>query len=452
MEEIDLKEIVENISYLADARDDAMVRNMIVDLHPADLAEILYHLDEEHRNYIFELLDAETASEVISEMDGVSREDLLGELDEARISEIVDEMDSDDATDLVSELPGDLAQKVLDSIDKEDSEEVKELLSHEEDTAGGIMAKEFVAVHLQSTVDQAIQEIRAKAEEVEDIYYLYVVDQFDKLVGVARLKDLILAKGDTKISAIMDRDVISVTTDVDQEAVANIARRYDLVSIPVIDKFGRLIGRITFDDVADVMEEEASEDIQRMAGITDEEEFREKSIFRISQVRLPWLLVGFSGELVSAYILHHFEASLDQIIVAAFFIPIIMAMGGNAGIQSSTIMVRGIATGEIGLYDIRRRLLREIFVSLLNGFLCGLLLFLVVTFWLKLPRFGFILASVLMLVILNASFVGAIVPVILRKIKIDPAIATGPFITTSNDVLGLLIYLGLITVFIPYLR
>ncbi|MCU0646329.1 MAG: magnesium transporter, partial [bacterium] len=307
-------------------------------------------------------------------------------------------------------------------------------------------------VKLHETVDQAIEELRSKADEIEDIYYLYVVDESEKLVGVARLTDLILAKGTTEISEIMDRDVVSVTTDMDQEEVANLARRYDLVSIPVVDKIGRLLGRITFDDVADVMEEEASEDIQRMAGISDEEEFREKSIFRISQVRLPWLLVGFSGELVSAYILHNFEASLNQIIAAAFFIPIIMAMGGNAGIQSSTIMVRGMATGEIGLYDIRRRLFREILVSVVNGLLCGLLLFVVVTFWLKLPKFGIILASVLMLVILNASFVGSLVPVILRKIKIDPAIATGPFITTSNDVLGLLIYLGLITVFMPYLN
>ncbi|HEX9974863.1 MAG TPA: magnesium transporter [bacterium] len=452
MEDNDLKEIVENITYLSDAKDNAMIRNMIVALHPADLAEILYHLDDEHRNYIFALLDAETASEVISEMDDVSREDILEELHEDRITEIVDEMDSDDAADLVLELPDEVAQKVLENIDKEYSAEVKELLSHEEDTAGGIMAKELVAVALSDTVDQAIEKIRSKAEEVEDIYYLYVVDESEKLVGVARLTDLILAKGTTEISEIMDRDVVSVTTDMDQEEVANLARRYDLVSIPVVDKIGRLLGRITFDDVADVMEEEASEDIQRMAGISDEEEFREKSIFRISQVRLPWLLVGFSGELVSAYILHNFEASLNQIIAAAFFIPIIMAMGGNVGIQSSTIMVRGMATGEIGLYDIRRRLFREILVSLLNGLLCGLLLFLVVTFWLKLPKFGIILASVLMLVILNASFVGSFVPVILRKIKIDPAIATGPFITTSNDVLGLLIYLGLITVFMPYLK
>lgn len=452
MEDIDLKEIVENIGYLADAKDQAMIRNMIVGLHPADLAEILYHLDDDHRNYIFALLDAETASEVISEMDDVSRENILEELHEDRITEIVDEMDSDDAADLVSELPDDVAQKVLDSIDKEVSDEVKELLSHEEDTAGGIMAKELVAVHLYSTVDQAIQQIRAKADEVEDIYYLYVVDQLDKLVGIARLKDLILAQGDTKISEIMDEDVVSVTTDIDQEEVANIARRYDLVSIPVVDKIGRLIGRITFDDVADVMEEEASEDIHRMAGISDEEEFRETSILRISRVRLPWLLVGFVGQLGCAYILHRFEASISEIIATAFFIPIIMAMGGNAGIQSSTIMVRGMATGEIGLYDIQKRLFREIGVSILNGVICGLLLFAVVSIWLRQPRFGLLLSSVLVVVILNASFIGAFIPVVLKRLKVDPAIATGPFITTSNDVVGLIIYLGLITIFIPYLK
>jgi magnesium transporter len=204
--------------------------------------------------------------------------------------------------------------------------------------------------------------------------------------------------------------------------------------------------------VADVMEEEASEDIQRMAGITDEEAFRETSILRISRVRLPWLLVGFAGQLVCAYVLHRFEASISEIIATAFFIPIIMAMGGNAGIQSSTIMVRGMATGEIGLFDIRRRLFREIGVSILNGLICGILLFAVVSLWLKQPRFGLLLSSVLVFVILNASFVGALIPVLLKRVRIDPAIATGPFITTSNDVLGLLIYLGLITVFIPYLK
>ena len=452
MEEFDIKEIVENVSYLAGVKDDAMIRNLVIGVHPADLAEIIHHLNEEDSNYIFSLLDAETASDVISEMDDVSRDEIIDDLDEVRLSEIVDEMDSDDATDLVSDLPDEIAQKVLQRIDKADSDEVKELLSHEEDTAGGLMAKEFVAVNLNNTIDQAIEKIRAKADEVEDIYYVYVVDDNNNLVGIVSLKDLILARSNPKISEIMDQDVVSVDTSMDQEEVANLAKRYDLVAIPVVDEQGQLVGRITFDDVADVMEEEASEDMQRMAGIADEEEFREKSIFRISQVRMPWLLIGFSGELVSAYILNSFEASLHQIIAAAFFIPIIMAMGGNAGIQSSTIMVRGMATGEISLYEIRKRLLREVFVSLLNGLMCGLLLFVVVTFWLKQPRFGLILATVLLIVIINASFVGSFVPVVLKKIKIDPAIATGPFITTSNDVLGLLIYLGLITVFIPYLK
>ena len=451
MEVKDIKEIIENLNYLIDAKDEPIIRNIMVGLHPADLAEILHHLNEDNRNYIFSLFDAETASDVISEMDDVYRDKILDDLDEDRISEIVDEMDSDDATDLVSDLPAEVAYKVLDRIDREDSEEVIELLTHEEDTAGGIMAKEFISVNLNTTIEQVIQEIRAKSDEVDDIYYIYVVDDNNRLVGIASLKDLILADSQKLISDVMSSEVVSVETTIDQEEVANIAKKYDLVSIPVVDNSGALVGRITFDDVADVMEEEASEDIQRMAGITDEEEFRETSILRISQVRLPWLLVGFAGQLVSAYILSRFEASLTQIIAAAFFIPIIMAMGGNVGIQSSTIMVRGMATGEIELFEIRKRLIREIFVSLLNGMICGILLFLVVAFVLKQPVFGLLLGSTLLIIIMMAAFIGSFIPVLLKNLNIDPAIATGPFITTSNDVIGLLIYLGLITVFLPYL-
>ena len=452
MEEKDIKEIIENISYLAEVEDVPMIKNFFIGMHPADQAEILHHLDEEVSNHLFSLLDAETASDVISEMDDISRDQILDELDEERISEIVDEMDSDDATDLVSDLPEAMAKKVLESIDKEDSDEVIELLSHEEDTAGGIMAKEFVSVNQNCSVEQVIQEIRSKSDEVEDIYYVYVIDDRNVLVGLLTLKDLILTSSDTKVVEIMSRDVVAVKTTMDQEEVANIAKRYDMVAIPVIDEQGKLVGRITFDDVADVMEDEASEDIQRMAGITDEEEFRETSILRISQVRLPWLLVGFAGQILCAFILSEFEVELQKIIAAAFFIPIIMAMGGNSGIQSSTIMVRGMATGEIGLFDIRKRLYREIFVSLLNGVICGILLFVIITMWFQNPKFGLLLSSVLVLVILNASFIGAFIPVVLKRINIDPAIATGPFITTSNDVIGLLVYLGLITIFLPYLN
>ncbi len=451
MEKQDIREIVENLTYLIDVKDEPMIRNLIVGVHSADLAEILHYLNAENRHYIFSLLDAEVASEVLVEMDTGFRDRILDELNEERISEIVDEMDSDDAADVVSDLPVAVANKVLESIDREDSKEVIELMTHEEDTAGGIMAKEFVAVNEELTVEQVICEIRAKAEEVEDIFSIWIVNKENILVGMVSLKDLILANPQKKISEIMETDVVSVKTDLDQEHVANIAKKYDLVTLPVVDDNGVLVGRITFDDVADVMEEEASEDIQRMAGISDEEEFRETSIFKISKARLPWLMVSFAGEMGSAYTLSRFEASLSQIIAAAFFIPIIMAMGGNAGIQSSTIMVRGIATGEIDLYHVRRRLLREILVSLFNGLLCGFFLFLVVTIFLKESAFGLLLGGVLAIVIMSATIIGAFIPVVLNKFKIDPAISTGPFITTWNDVVGLLIYLGLITLFLPYL-
>lgn len=447
----DIRDIVEDLKYLIEKKDDSMIQNILVGLHPADIAEIIHYLDHHDKHYVFSLLDAEFASEVIAELDDVSLVKILDDLDENRITEIVDEMDSDDATDLVAELPQEVAHKVLQRIDKEDSEEVLELIRHEEDTAGGIMAKEYIAVYKNMTVADVIQQIRAQAEEVEDLYNIWVVDADNKLVGTVTLKDLILADSNTVVSEIMDKEVISVTPEVDQEEVARITQKYDLVSLPVVDKEGHLIGRITFDDVADVAEEEASEDFQRMAGIADEEEFRETSILKISRARLPWLLVAFAGEMLSAFTLSRFEASLSQIIAAAFFIPIIMAMGGNAGIQSSTIMVRGMATGEINLFEIRRRLIREIFVSMLNGLLCGTFLFIVVTVFLKQPRFGLLLGGVLFVVIMSATFIGALIPVLLKKVDIDPAISTGPFITTWNDVVGLLIYLGLVTIFLPYL-
>ena len=450
MEKRDFKEIIENFSYLAEVKDEAMIRNLIVDLHPADLADILHHLDDEYRAYIFDMLDAEVASDVMTELDEVSRDDILEDLDDKRIFEIVDEMDSDDATDFVSDLPSELAEKVLQQIDEQDSVEVKELLGHEEDTAGGIMAKEFVSVHQDSTIDEAIQEIRRKSEEVEDVYYVYVTDEDGKLVGIISLKDLILSKPVMRVSHVMDKDVISVETGLDQEEVANIARRYDLVAIPVIDNQEKLVGRITFDDVADVMEEEASEDIQRMAGIADEE-VRETSTFRIIKVRLPWLIVGFLGGIVAAFILRNFEHSLNRVFAAAFFVPIIMAMGGNSGIQSSTIMVRGLATGEISLYHVGPRLMRELWVSILNGLICGFLILIIITFWLKNLNFGLVLAAAMIVVIISASVIGAVIPVVLKKLKIDPAIATGPFITTSNDVFGLLIYLALITTFLQWI-
>ncbi|MFQ5768997.1 MAG: magnesium transporter, partial [bacterium] len=343
-----------------------------------------------------------------------------------------------------------VAERVLKSIDKEDSEEVKELLRHEEDTAGGIMALEFVSVSEDDTIDEAIKEIRAKAKEVGEVYNVYVVNNTGKLVGVLPLKKLILAKPNEKVKNIMNKDVISVPTNMDQEEVANIFRRYNLVSVPVVDNLGKLVGRITVDDVVDVMEEEASEDIQKMAGLTDEEELHETSAFKISMVRLPWLLIAFVGEMVSAFVLHNFEASLNQIFIAALFIPLMMAMGGNSGIQAATIVVRGLALGELNPADTLKRLKKEFRVSFLNGTICGILLFGVVSVFGE-PRFGIVLGFTMLVVILNASFVGASIPLVLKRVGIDPAIATGPFITTSNDIVGLFIYLGLTSLALQYI-
>ncbi|RMD88620.1 MAG: magnesium transporter [Calditrichaeota bacterium] len=450
LDEKDLDQIVDDIAFLASVKDRGKILNILMSTHPADIADIIRNLPEKEQRYVFSLLDADTASEVIMELDDYSREKLVSELKHERISEIVDEMDSDDATDFVSELSEDVAEKVLASIDKQDSEEVKQLLRHEEDTAGGIMQMEFVAVRENVTVDEAIKEIRKKAEEVEEVYNVYVVDENDRLVGVLPLKRLILARPNTRVKNIMDEDVISVPTTMDQEEVANIFRRYNLVAVPVVDEEGRLLGRITIDDVVDVMEEEASEDIQKMAGLADEEEIRETSAFKISMVRLPWLLVAFVGELISALVLHHFEASLNQIFMAALFIPLMMAMGGNSGNQAAIIVVRAIALGELTPDDIFKRLRKEFRVSFIIGVTCGALLFVLVTL-LGDMRFGAILAISMLIVILNATLVGASIPLILKKLGIDPAIATGPFISTSNDIIGLLIYLGLTSVLMQYL-
>ncbi len=450
MEETDVKNIIEDLEYLASARDGRMILNILVGNHPADIANLIHALPDEHAKYVFGLLDADTASDVIVELDDVTTELLVAGLRHERLSEIVDEMESDDATDLVAELPEDVAEKVLDSIDAEGSDEVKELLQHEEDTAGGIMALEYVAVHEGSSVDEAIHAIRAKAEDVEEVYNLYVIDKSGILVGFLPLKNLIVAAADLRIRDVMVREIISVPVSMDQEAVANIFRKYNLVSIPVTEESGRLVGRITVDDIVEVMEEEASEDIQKMAGIADEEEIRETSVLKISFGRLPWLLVSFFGELVAAIALGRFEASLQQIFMATFFIPLMMAMGGNSGIQAATIVVRGMALGELNPGQTMKRLMREVRVSLLNGSICGILLLGVISVFDE-PRFGGVLALAMLIVIFNASFVGATIPLLLRRIGVDPAIAAGPLITTFNDIVGLSIYLGLVTMSLQFI-
>ncbi|OVE78802.1 magnesium transporter, partial [bacterium I07] len=371
---------------------------------------------------------------------------LLSDLEEKKTVAIIEAMDSDDAADVIAELEEDLAGRVLDAMPWKEVRDVQTLLRHDDETAGGLMALEIVAVNENRTAEEALEVLRKKADEVEDVYNIYVIDGKGVLMGLVSMKDLVLADPVTKIESIMDNEPIAIRTEMDQEEVANMFTKYDLIAAPVIDAAGRLVGRITVDDVLEVVEEEASEDITLMAGITDEK-IQIQSLFRISGARLPWLLVAFAGEMASAFVLSHFQASMEKILAIAFFIPLIMAMGGNTGIQSATIVIRGLATGDIYLKDTGQRLLREIGVALLNGFVISLLLLGVVTIWLKDPGFGLILSLSMIAVLFNAAVMGTMIPFLLKRVGVDPAIATGPFITTSNDILGLLVYFGMMAVF-----
>ena len=439
------EELLEDINVLVDERSTAALMNILTDLHSADIAAIINELPEEEARYLFELLPPEEASEVLLDLHEHIREDLLEELSASRLTEIVEELDSDDAVDIVSEMDEEIAEQVLDTLEPEESAELRELLSYDEDTAGGLMATEFPVVEVSGTVEDAIDAVRLIAEETPDIYEVYVVDDDGAMRGIVDLKDLLLVRRGTAVAEIMDPEVISVRTDVDQEDVANVMRKYDLLTLPVVDADNHPVGLITFDDIADVIHEEAQEDIQRMSGIIDDTD-TSSGVFEIFRGRLPWLLVGFAGELLAALVLSSFEAEISRVIAAAFFIPIIMAMGGNAGIQASSIVVRGLATGELALSRTFRRLVREFTAALLNGSICSALLFGVVYLWIGDATFGLTVGLSLLVVITNATRVGATVPMMLDRMNVDPALATGPFITTSNDALGLFIYLGFLTI------
>jgi magnesium transporter len=440
------EKLIEEVKGYIRQENRSLLENFIDNMRPADLADLIEHLEPDERLFIFKLLEPEGAGEVLVEIEAPVQESIISGLDNEAISEIVEELDSDDAADLVGDLPAERAREVIKAVGDDVSEELEKLLPYEEDTAGGIMALEFVAIRADATVRDAIETIRGKREEVENLYYIWVVDDFERLVGLISLKDLLLESPDRKISEIMNTEVISAQTNTDQEEVAHLVKKYDLVSIPVVDERYRLVGRITHDDIIDVLEEEADEDISLMAGVI-KQEIAEESPLKISRARLPWLIAGLLGGILAAVVINQFEASLERVLALAFFFPVIMAMGGNTGTQAATVAVRGMATGDISLVNIGKRLWVEMKVAFVNGVICGVLLGLIVGFWISDYRMGSVVATALILIILNSGFIGAAVPLVLKRWNIDPAIATGPFVTTLNDILSLLIYLGLVTIF-----
>jgi magnesium transporter len=444
IQDIDLNEILDTLRELIKTEQVNFALPIIADLHPADIAEIMAHLDDDERKSLFNIMPPDKASEVLVELEENVKEDVLEELDSAQIAEMVNEMDSDDATDILSDMSEEQVNNVLKHVEEENSEEIQELLSYREDTAGGIMAKEFVSVHASSTVQIAIEEIRKKLQDVEDIYYCFVTDDFGTLVGSVPLRNLILSEPTAKIKDIMDPDIVSINSNMDQEEVAYLFKKYNFVVAPVVNDRNKLIGRITVDDVVDVIGEEIEEDLGRIAG-TGEEEVLEDSVMQISRARLPWLALSFVGQIIAAIIMKYFQGTIQQIIASTFFIPMVMAMGGSVGQQSSIIVVRGLVTGEITLVDTARRLKRELFVALFNGFILALLIFAIIVAWNKDYVFGTLLAVSLIVIIINASIFGAVIPLLFKKINVDPALATGPFVATFNDVVGLSIYFALLT-------
>tara|TARA_B110000238_G_scaffold198582_1_gene243526 strand:+ start:4615 stop:5964 length:1350 start_codon:yes stop_codon:yes gene_type:complete len=431
--------LLENLTTYIDTKNDAAISTLFAEVHYADIAEVLDEIKFEEAVYIIKLLDSETTSAVLMETDEDTREKILKTLTAKEIANEISELDSDDAADMIAELPEERQEAVMSKIeDEEHVKEIEELLSYDENSAGGLMAKELVQVNENWTVLKCVKEMRIQAEEVTRVHSIYVVDDAGKLKGRLSLKDLLVASTRTPISEIYIPKVDFVNVIDGAEDVANIMRKYDLEAIPVVDDHQVLLGRITIDDIVDVIKEEADKDYQMAAGITQDVE-ADDSILELTKARLPWLFLGLLGGIGAFIIMEGFQDVFEKYAALFFFTPLIAAMAGNVGVQSSAIIVQGLANDDIK-GSINSRLLKEMLLAALNGVILALFLFLFV--WLSQGKVTLAIAiSVsLVVVIIVAGLIGTFVPLFLNKRGIDPAIATGPFITTSNDIFGILIY------------
>ncbi|WP_299098463.1 magnesium transporter [uncultured Winogradskyella sp.] len=431
--------LIEKVEVLIEDENDNELKTLLNEYHYADIAEILDDLNLDDAVYVIKLLDSETTSDILMELDEDIREKILEKLSTKEIAEEVEELDTDDAADMIAELPEERQAEVISQIeDDEHREEIQELLAYDEDTAGGLMAKELVKVYETWTVAGCLRRIRGQAKDVTRVHSVYVVDKQDKLIGRLSLKDLIISKSDIKIADIAKDNVDWVNVNDDVEDVAKVMSKYDLEAIPVVDDNQILLGRITIDDIVDVLKEEADKDYQLAAGITQDVE-ADDSVWELTKARLPWLVLGLFGGLGSVFIMKGFEEVMETVPSLFFYTPLIAAMAGNVGVQSSAIIVQGIANDNVK-GSIGSRLLKEIGLSLINGFALALLVILFGFLINQNPTESLAIAVSMMSVIVVAALVGTFVPIILDKRGIDPAIATGPFITTSNDILGIYLF------------
>jgi magnesium transporter len=432
-------EFLDNLRKAIETRDIAFLKEKLQDLYAPDIAIVINQLNLSQAAFLYGMLDDELAPKVLLELDDDKREDLLTTFSSKQIAEQLHNMESDDAADVISELPENLREEVLSHIeDIEQASDIAELINYEEGTAGSLMAKEVVSVYSFETVSQCIEEIRNQAEDVDVLYAVYVLDNRDRLIGMLSLKKLIISHPLARIEEIYEPDIQYVKTNTSTEEVAGYMQKYDLVVLPVVDQLGRLVGRITIDDVMDVIRENAEENIQRMSGISDDVDTNDK-LWRLSRARIPWLLVGMCGGIVGSRIIGTYEQEIMIRPQMAYFIPLIGAMGGNVGVQSSAIIVQGLANNTLLADNITGKLLKELGVGLINGLICALLIW-GYAFLIEDWQLAATVSAALLTVILCASFLGTFVPLTMNRFKINPALATGPFVTTLNDIIGITIY------------
>ena len=438
----ELIQTLEDVEVLADVGDLDSLDNLVCDLHPADFAALFSAMPRRLWPEVVARLDIGQISDLMEELPDHLRDDVAELLKSDQLAEAIEEMASDDAADVLADLPTGIAQRVIAALSKEDRQEVERLLAYPEDSAGGLMQTELVSVVETATVEETVEAIRANSEEVGPFHFIYVVDRDERLVGVLNLAELILSKPDQAISGLVTRDIQVVAPDVDQEDVAWMFSRYDLVVLPVVGENKELLGRILHDDIVDVLSEEADEDILHMSGTTvDEPELvYTDQLFKIASVRLPWLLATLAGLTVPALLVWAFQVSFPHMLMLVPFIPVIGAMGGNVGAQSSTIVVRGFATGRVDFQNLGSFLGRELVISFLMGAACGALSGLVAVVWHGDWTLSLTVTLSMLVAIVASAILGVLVPYLFRLIRIDPAIAAGPLVTTIDDIVAIGIY------------
>lgn len=437
-------EFVREVQGLIEARNADELKFTLAEMHPADIAELAEELDSEDARFLYHLLDNETAADVLIEMDEDERGELLDDLPSETIArKFIDSMDTDDAVEIIRDLDEDKQEEVLAHIeDIEQAGDIVDLLQYDEDTAGGIMGTEMVTVNENWSMPECLREMRQQAEDMDDIYYVYVVDDEERLQGLFPLKKMITSPSISKVKHVMDQDLISCHVDTPVEEVVQMIEKYNLVAVPVVDSIGRLVGQITVDDVMDELREQTERDYQLASGITEDVE-SDDTVWKQTRARIPWLLIGMAGGIGTSIILGKFDVILSNPEIAAF-IPLIGGTAGNVGTQSSAIVVQGLANNSLRVGNMLKQLLKEGAVSIINAIAICLLVFLYNVF-VGQPAMQVTLSVSISLacVILVASLMGTVVPMTFEKLKIDPAIATGPFISVTNDIIGMFIYMGI---------